>query len=836
MAAGDYVVRRNNAETTEIPDAGSDLQLTWDTAVANVGSGITYSSGTFTLGETGHFLVLCSEQWGTTDTTANERTNVQMELTLAGSVLSPVGYSTGYVRRGFGSQEFINFSAAIINVASTTGNGDDLEVRVERIDDSTAGTVNRIADRSGITIIKLDDTWGYGRYESSAAFTPSATDNTRNTADIGTTTEQDSPFTRTGNVVDVASTNPVLAVYSFQNDDTDTLSGRTEMQGVIDLQGTEVAGTWSQTYGPRVTDNCDWGGMSNVFLLEPSSGDDVTLMLVSREDSDEDWFAALQLVELPSGTEAAIVEATTGDFNTAATNFTWDTAPRVDTAAFTHSAGDANIDVDNDGDYLVMASLAVTTDAGTAGARTVPAVQFRINTTDDETAGGSGYNRAGGTADHVGVNTATLLTGLSGTDSIYAHNDRLGTDTTTTTNTSGGMAVIRMDSLFSSSVTASPGAGSLALSGQQPSVGSAANATPGAGSLGLSGQAPTVGIGITVPHTELHVVTLTGLQLRGQAPTVVVSANAITVNPGAGSLSLSSEAITSFENSIRTPGSGALSLSGIAPSTEIDHFKTNATTALSLAGAAPAIFIDHPVFPTAGLLELLSVAPITDIDHFKTNATASIGIASDAPAALVDNKPSPAAASLEIASDAPTSLEDSVRATGGDSLALASSAPEIFVGFLVMPGAGALSIGALAPILGRSRSPTTGSLTINGQAPTVEVLAVNPVVMPGVVALSISGDVPVINVANSGTAIINVESTTSVPNNYDQCDFSGFRQLPGSLKFTWNNYAVRRKSWEERHPQDFVRSTSDKQRGPKRPEQDDRFIGDEIDEITQDDL
>ena len=172
MAAGDYLIRRNNANTDELPVPTADLLLLWDTAVANVGSGITYSAGVFTLGETGHFLVLCSDQWGTTDTGTNQRTNVQMEFTLAGVVLSPVGYSTGFVRRLSGSQEFINFSAAVINVTTTTGNGDDLEVRLERIDTSTLGTINRIADRSGITIIKLDDAFSYGRYQSAAAFTP----------------------------------------------------------------------------------------------------------------------------------------------------------------------------------------------------------------------------------------------------------------------------------------------------------------------------------------------------------------------------------------------------------------------------------------------------------------------------------------------------------------------------------------------------------------------------------------------------------------------------------------------------------------------------------------
>lgn len=80
----------------------------------------------------------------------------------------------------------------------------------------------------------------------------------------------------------------------------------------------------------------------------------------------------------------------------------------------------------------------------------------------------------------------------------------------------------------------------------------------------------------------------------------------------------------------------------------------------------------------------------------------------------------------------------------------------------------------------------------------------------------------------------NDNATTNVPSNYEQCDYSGFRVLPGSLKMTWNKHAVRQKSWESRHPQDVIRSVPDKTRGgPKRPEQDDRFI---VDAVDPDDL
>jgi len=182
-------------------------------------------------------------------------------------------------------------------------------------------------------------------------------------------------------------------------------------------------------------------------LLDVASGDDAALEIMSREDGGEDFFGcAMQLVELPAGAEAIIVEATTGNFNTAATDFAWDTNPYIDAAAFTHSTGNTNLDVDNAGDYLAMASQAVLTYEGVT--RAVPSAKFRVNTTDNETAGTASYNRGTDNAGFAALATATLLTGLSANDSVYFRNDRLGTATGSLINGSGGMSLGRLSSLF----------------------------------------------------------------------------------------------------------------------------------------------------------------------------------------------------------------------------------------------------------------------------------------------------------------------------------------------------------------------------------------------------
>ena len=101
----------------------------------------------------------------------------------------------------------------------------------------------------------------------------------------------------------------------------------------------------------------------------------------------------------------------------------------------------------DDGDYLVMASLGETDNTGAAATRAVPALQFRVQTTDDETSGNSSYHRNSGTAEHATVAGAALLTGLSANDSIHTRLDRIGTNSTSIPCDDGAFSVIRLSSL-----------------------------------------------------------------------------------------------------------------------------------------------------------------------------------------------------------------------------------------------------------------------------------------------------------------------------------------------------------------------------------------------------
>ncbi len=82
MAAGDFYIRKNNADTTAIPHEGSgSIDADWDEVEKDEGSIVTYSDPNFQL-DTGLYLIMYCEFFNTTNTTSNERIEVQGEIFL----------------------------------------------------------------------------------------------------------------------------------------------------------------------------------------------------------------------------------------------------------------------------------------------------------------------------------------------------------------------------------------------------------------------------------------------------------------------------------------------------------------------------------------------------------------------------------------------------------------------------------------------------------------------------------------------------------------------------------------------------------------------------------
>ena len=144
-----WVSNTNNSDT--VPNAGSNLDLTWNQTDQNFG--VTNASGTFTL-DTGIWLLFYSEYFDTTNTTNNERIEIQGEIhSSTNGVLG--GYGQGMIRKSSGDQEAVVRGSMIYEVTAAT---EDVFVRTYRTDNSTSGTVNRVQNGGGNWVaLKLDD-------------------------------------------------------------------------------------------------------------------------------------------------------------------------------------------------------------------------------------------------------------------------------------------------------------------------------------------------------------------------------------------------------------------------------------------------------------------------------------------------------------------------------------------------------------------------------------------------------------------------------------------------------------------------------------------------------
>ena len=86
-----------------------------------------------------------------------------------------------------------------------------------------------------------------------------------------------------------------------------------------------------------------------------------------------------------------------------------------------------------------------------------------------------------------------------------------------------------------------------------------------------------------------------------------------------------------------------------------------------------------------------------------------------------------------------------------------------------------------------------------------------------------------------GATPVNTNTVIGYPDNELVCDRTGFvvSRAEGLVR-EWNGLMVRKKSFEKRHPQDFVRSRGEQQTGSIRPEQPDTFLS--TNEVSVSDL
>ena len=414
-----------------------------------------------------------------------------------------------------------------------------------------------------------------------------------------------------------------------------------------------------------------------------------------------------------------------------------------------------------------------------------------------------------------------------------------------------------------------PGLDELVFTGIEPAAKVTILRQPDADSLSLSGETPeitrfvdpTIG---SISITELtpdplvnHIVQpgLDALVITEQTPTRLL---AETASPALDALVITELTPDPLLNHIATPAIDELSLTGNAP--EISRLANPSIDSLTFSGEQPTalvtlltqpgkdslvisgktptrggLFVDVRVgsmhMGNVGLL-IRGITPTATVSG-GGDLTIDDGLAPDtlvltgnAPTRLVEETVTPSLDALIISGQTPVRLVGKSVAPTIDTLVITETTPTLAGAYYRSPALDALTLSGKTPTSTLTITIEVGgdTLTFSSEAPTPEFT--NKTALPAIDALNLTGLAPSNNIANSGTAIVNANATTDVPNNYEQCDFSGFRQLPGSLKMTWNRHAVRRKSWDERHPQLNIRSVPERQRGPKRPEQNDNFIDD----------
>lgn len=439
-ADGDFMVRRNDAETDTVTT--SNFDSTWDTLVDSSGSAITYSAGTFTLVDTGHYLVIYNEQL--VNAIGSARNEVQGRLVIGGTE-EQVGGSQCFIRKLNDDYDCFLSGGGIIN---TTSASTSLVVRMYRTDTGD-GTVTRVADKGGVTIVKLDDTWDYARYELGSTLAMSDTTAGFHDVSWGTNVEQDTGFSRTG--ADITITNAGRYLVSFTVPVNNPSGWRSHPYFRITLDGVEQAGGHASSY-IRGSDGCNDGVTSYMGIINVAASDVLTLEYEfvgyggSAGDNDAHADSTIQILELPSGNETIIIEATTGDMNpTTATEFTFDTNPHIDTAAFTHTASSSVFQTDLTDDYLIFHNFKYN-DEGLE--RAVADTYITVNNVEQTWGRGARYSRGysydGGEASQWGGG----LFAATATDDISCEN--IATANTGTGDVAyAAFTALRLGSIFS---------------------------------------------------------------------------------------------------------------------------------------------------------------------------------------------------------------------------------------------------------------------------------------------------------------------------------------------------------------------------------------------------
>lgn len=479
MAAGDFLIRRNAAETDSITT--SNFDSTWDTEVFDQGSSITYTAGVFTVGATAPYLIMYNELF---DAASTDRIEVQGEVLINGSVVD--------AGRGQGYKGFVNANAPSVSshcILELTS-GDTIQVRFYRTD-TNAATVVRVVGHGGVQIMQLDNADKFGNYSTNVSAT-FPLERTRYNLPWNVEDREDTPFTHSADSTDITITESGRYLICVSGDTTTVgEQGRIHILAALQANGVDITGTKMSTV-MRGIQGCLAGALSGVFLVDWVANDILTLSTFSEEyftSATNPTITAgctIQIWQLPAASNEIIVEATSGNINADAA-FVWDTNPYIDSAAFTHTVTTSGITVDADGHYLVMSTLGRTAvvDADPAS---IPQQKIYVdgvyNLYGSSAMWVKDESNAQGVFGDVSNTAAAILPSLTASQEIAIKTTPLDATHTVDSQTNQ-FAVVDISSMYAPATTTHVGEGAFDVSGDLS--GAAVLDTNGAGTLSATG-------------------------------------------------------------------------------------------------------------------------------------------------------------------------------------------------------------------------------------------------------------------------------------------------------------------------------------------------------------
>ena len=410
------------------------------------------------LADAGHYLLMYNLAL---TGSGSKRTEMQGLIELAGLDIA-YGRSSCYIRLSGGANDCWMFGSTIIEVTA----GQDVKIEAQRTDTNTA-TITRRANESGLTLLKLNDSWDYARIQEAVG--GQAFDSTTfATVAWDTNDELDtSTFSRTGGDITLATAGHYLVTVNVKINNALT-SGkmRRNIAMRLTLDGTEIAGTRTTSYMRGSNGTNDFAAVYS-GIIETTGANQVLRVQAACDGEDCSGAnltnvggqSAITIAKLPDTADyIRLYQAGGGqDVDAVDDPILWDTEDEEDTASFSHStvSNTSRIEIDAAGDFLFFGSF--FTDRGTTnGSRVYTHWEWRTTGTTIQQFGSFGkYSRGEQSTDGTftsGGSGGIILSGLTATDYVELLNtDEAGGVTDSTgTFTANRYAVqgVRLGSLF----------------------------------------------------------------------------------------------------------------------------------------------------------------------------------------------------------------------------------------------------------------------------------------------------------------------------------------------------------------------------------------------------